>query len=151
MQFSFRHTHNVLVIQSGKASASGGQKTVGQKVSWSVMCRADAMMRESFTSMKLPFHSLACTLRTAFPERLCRGHWNSTQRADPKRQSWKTNESWALQAMSLEMIWPLFLAELMMDMSSYKSRDTNLMKHFSTIKDFGALAGIHSNMDLDSF
>lgn len=42
-----------------------------------------------FTSMKLLFHSLAWILRTAWPEKLWRGHWNRTQRADPKRQSWR--------------------------------------------------------------
>lgn len=43
----------------------------------------------SLTSIKLLFHSLAWILRTAWSERLWSGHWKSTQRADPRRQSWK--------------------------------------------------------------
>lgn len=49
----------------------------------------EVMMTELFlTSMKLLFQSLAWILRTACPEMLWRGHWNRTQRAEPRRQSW---------------------------------------------------------------
>lgn len=67
--------------------------TAAQKLRWRVMRNKVLMYWWQnfyfFTSMKLLFHSLAWILRTAWPEKLWRGHWNRTQRADPKRQSWR--------------------------------------------------------------
>lgn len=84
-------------IWSVLVSAAAG--TAGRKLCWAVISERSwrngyrIFLNLFFTSMKLLFHSLAWILRTAWPEKLWRGHWNRMQRADPKRQSWRKRQT----------------------------------------------------------
>lgn len=88
LHLSLIHLHYFLKSSQGPAN----------EIESTVPIRNDDVMMTGFfsssplTSIKLLFHNLAWILRTAWPEKLWRGHWNRTQRADPKRQSCVENK-----------------------------------------------------------